>query len=249
MTSKEKLKKEINDCINDGASIILFLQGKLKKETSSKYSFQQEYQKWYSKALKVVEFLGKDRFQEFKSYYEIDSKRKSMGYGSYYIQDYIKGVAPNSYRTPDFDTTNETLKNVYNQYTILVSINDRIDNILSDIHTNLLIELQDTELETAKSLLKINIRSSGVIAGVILESYLSSVTSNHSLTLSKRNPTLSDFNEVLKNNDIIDTTVWRKISYLGDIRNICAHKKDIDPTKDQVEELIAGVNWVTKNVF
>lgn len=249
MTSKEKLKKEINDCINDTAPLILYLQGKLKKELAEKYSFQHEYQKWYSKTLKVVEFLGKDRFQEFKSYYEIDPKRKTMGYGNYYIQDYLKGVGPNRWNTPDFDTKEETLKNVYNQYTILISINDRIDSILSDIKTNLLIELQDTELETAKSLLKVNIRSSGVIAGVILESYLSSVTDNHSLTLSKRNPTLSDFNEVLKNNNIIDTTVWRKISYLGDIRNICAHKKDSEPTKEQVEELIAGVNWVTKNVF
>lgn len=249
MNSKEKLKKEINDCINDATPLLLFLQGKLKKELVEKYSFQHEYQKWYSKALKVVEFLGKDRFQEFKSYYEIDQKRKSMGYGNYYIQDYLKGVAPNRYNTPNFDTKGETLKNVYNQYTILSSINNRIDTILSDIHTHLIIELQDTELETAKSLLKINIRSSGVIAGVILESYLLSVTKNHNLTFSKRNLSLSDFNEALKNNDIIDTTVWRKISYLGDIRNICAHKKDVEPTKDQVEELIAGVNWVTKNVF
>ena len=249
MTSKEKLKKEISDCIKETAPILLYLQGKLKKELSKKYSFQHEYQKWYSKALKVVEFLGKDRFQEFKSYYEIDSKRKTMGYGNYYIQDYLKGVAPNKWNTPDFDTKEETLKNVYNQYTILVSINDRIDSVLADIQTNLLIELQDTELETAKSLLKINIRSSGVIAGVILESYLSSVTNNHSLTLTKRNPTLSDFIEVLKSNNVIDTTVWRKISYLGDIRNICAHKKDVEPTKEQVEELIDGVNWITKNVF
>jgi len=249
MTSKEKLKKEINDCINETAPILLHLQGKLKKELAKKYSMQHQYQKWYSKALKVVEFLGMDRFQEFKSYYEIDPKRKTMGYGNYYIQDYLKGVAPNKWNTPDFNTKEETLKNVYNQYTILVSINDRIDSILADIQTNLLIELQDTELETAKSLLKVNIRSSGVIAGVILESYLSSVTNNHSLTLSKKNSTLSDFNEILKNNNVINTTVWRKISYLGDIRNICAHKKDVEPTKEQVEELIAGVNWVTKNVF
>jgi hypothetical protein len=249
MTSKEKLKKEITDCINDTAPILLYLQGKLKKELADKYSLQHEYQKWYSKALKIVEFLGKDRFQEFKSYYEIDPKRKTMGYGNYYIQDYLKGVAPNRWNNPDFDTKEETLKNVYNQYTILVSINDRIDTILSDIHTSLLVELQDIEIETSKALLKVNIRASGVIAGVVLESYLSSVVNNHEIKLSKRTPTLSDFNEALKNNSIIDTTVWRKISYLGDIRNICAHKKDIEPTKEQVEELITGVNWVTKNVF
>ncbi|HEY0667630.1 MAG TPA: hypothetical protein VGD22_05610 [Sphingobacteriaceae bacterium] len=225
------------------------LQGELKKELAEKFSIQYEYQKWYSKALKIVEFLGKDRFYEFKSYYEIDPKRKTMGYGCYYIQDFLKGVAPNKWNTPDFDTKEETVKNIYNQYTILCSINDRIDNVIADIQTNLLVELQDTELETATSLLKVNIRSSGVIAGVVLESYLSSVTKNHRLTLTKRNPTLSDFNEVLKNSNIIDTTVWRKISYLGDFRNICAHKKDVEPAKEQVEELISGVNWVTKNVF
>ncbi|MES2726206.1 MAG: DUF4145 domain-containing protein [Bacteroidota bacterium] len=249
MTSKEKLKKEINDCINEAEPIFLYFKGSLEKQLAQKHSIQLEYQKWYSKALKVVEFLGKDRFQEFKSYYEIDPKRKTMGYGSYYIQDYFKGVAPSRLHIANFNTKEETLRNIYNQYTILVSINDRIDSILADIQTNLLIELQDIELETAKSLLKVNIRSSGVIAGVILESYLSSVTINHSLKLTKKNPTLSDFNEALKNNNIIDTTVWRKISYLGDIRNTCAHKKDIEPTKEQVEELIAGVNWVTKNVF
>jgi hypothetical protein len=97
--------------------------------------------------------------------------------------------------------------------------------------------------------LKINLRSSGVIAGVVLESYLSKVTDNHKLTLPKKNPTLSDFNEVLKNNNIYDTSVWRKISYLSDIRNMCAHKKDTEPKKAQVEELITGVHWVTKNVF
>ena len=234
MGSKEKLKKETIDCIKDATPILLYLQGKLEKESAKKYSIQYEYQKWYSKALKIVEFLGKDRLQEFKSYYEINPKRKTMGYGDYYIQDYFKGVVPNKWRYPDFDTEEETLKNVYNQFTILVSINDRIDSILADIQTNLLVELQDIELETAKSLLKVNIRSSGVIAGVILESYLSSVTSNHNLALSKKNPTLSDLNEVLKNNNIIDMAVWRKISYLSDIRNIRAHKKNVEPIKEQV---------------
>lgn len=85
MTSKEKLKIEINMCIGDAEPILLFFQGKLKRESVKEYSIQYEYQKWYSKALKVVEFIGKDRFQEFKSYYEIDPKRKSMGYGNYFI--------------------------------------------------------------------------------------------------------------------------------------------------------------------
>jgi len=150
---------------------------------------------------------------------------------------------------PEIDIKAETLKNVYNQYTILASVYERIDTSLSDMEATMFAELQDLELETAKNLQKINLRAAGVIARVILESYLSKVVSNHGLTISKRNPTLSDFNETLKNNNIYDTTAWRKISYLGDVRNICAHKKDVEPTKDQVEDLISGVHWTTKNIF
>jgi hypothetical protein len=45
MTSKEKIKKEIKECIDDAAPILLFLQGKLKKELSQNFSIQHEYQK------------------------------------------------------------------------------------------------------------------------------------------------------------------------------------------------------------
>ncbi|MDI9312939.1 MAG: hypothetical protein QM535_22200 [Limnohabitans sp.] len=32
-------------------------------------------------------------------------------------------------------------------------------------------------------------------------------------------------------------------------RNKCAYNKDVEPIKEQVEELIESVNWVIKNVF
>lgn len=246
MTKKDRIKKEINSCINNAKPLSDFLQG---KNTEKDYSFHNEYQKWYTAAIKIVEFLAPDRYQEFKSYYEIDSKRKVLGYGTYVIQDYLKGVAPSKMNYSNFDTKSEALQNFYNQFTILNSIFYRIDGVLSDLETELLSELQDLELSTASELIKVNIRSSGVICGVILENYLHKITQKHKLNLSKKNPTLSDYNELLKNNNLYDITVWRKISYLGDIRNLCAHKKEKEPTKEQVEELIEGVNWVTKNVF
>ncbi|WP_029038049.1 DUF4145 domain-containing protein [Salinimicrobium xinjiangense] len=248
MTSKEKIKKEIAECTREAAVLLLYLQNKLKADKAKEVEFHRDYQKWYSKALKIVEFLAPDRFQEFKSYYEVDPKRKTMGYGSYYIQDYLKGVAPNSFHNPNFDTKEQTLQNMYNQYTILLAVDERKDMALNDLKSSLMIELQDNELDTAKSLLKVNLRASGVVAGVVLEGYLENVVAHHKLKIAKRNPTLSHYNEALKSNGIYDTTVWRKISYLADIRNICAHKGK-EPTKDQVEELIDGVHWTTKNVF
>lgn len=251
MNVKNEIKSEIKDCLKDAVPLLDYCREKMKKEDREKFSLRISYQKWYSKSLKILDYLAKDRLPEFKSYYEIDPKRKSMGYGSYYIQDYFKDLAPNNFNHPNFNSLQETFTNIYNQYTILVSIAGRLDSVLSDIQSNLFIELQDVELQTAKELLKINIRASGVIVGVVLEKYLAKVTENHSLSsiIKKKNPTISDFNEILKNNEIYDITSWRKISYLGDIRNLCAHNKEKEPTKEQVEELLDGAHWVTKNIF
>jgi hypothetical protein len=56
-------------------------------------------------------------------------------------------------------------------------------------------------------------------------------------------------NDRLKSASVIDTPTWRKISFLADLRNLCSHKKDSEPTKQQVEELIQGAEWLTKNVL
>lgn len=35
----------------------------------------------------------------------------------------------------------------------------------------------------------------------------------------------------------------------ADLRNMCSHKKDIEPTEEQVEELLNGAEWLARNVF
>jgi len=54
---------------------------------------------------------------------------------------------------------------------------------------------------------------------------------------------------MLKNGSVIDTPMWRFIQHLGDIRNLCDHNKDRDPTKEEVEDLISGVQKVIKTLF
>ena len=65
----------------------------------------------------------------------------------------------------------------------------------------------------------------------------------------KKHPCISDYYQLLKENDIIDTPKWRFIQHLGDLRNLCDHKKDREPTKDDVIELVEGVEKVIKTVF
>jgi hypothetical protein len=246
MTKKEEIKKAFSVSIKESAKLQLFLEGKLDKEQLKGFSFQTELQIWYSKAIKLMEIFGSDRLNEFKSYYEVDPKRKFMGYGTYVIQDYLKGIKPSRYES--FDHNSETSKNLYNQYTILNSIFERLDSVLFNVESELIFEFQELELINAKNLLKINVRASGVIAGVILESHLGKVAENHSLKIPKKNPTLIDLNDFLKSNNIHNVTSFKKIQYLSDLRNLCAHKKDTEPTKEQIEELLEGVNWALKNI-
>ena len=66
--------------------------------------------------------------------------------------------------------------------------------------------------------------------------------------IKKKSPTIADYNDVLKDN-VYDTVEWRKVQYLGDARNLCGHKKDREPTKDEVEELISGTERIIKTIF
>jgi len=244
MNTRESISKEIDTLYGEGAKIATELH-----DGNEDQNFTFEYQGWYTKALKVVDTLARDRLQEFKSYYEIDPKRKAMGYGTYHIQDYLKGVVPSRSRIPGFDSRYETAKNMTNQLSIVQSLSGRIDSILANINIELLAEIQDAELETARKLIKVSLRAAGSLAGVIIENHLQKLANKHDIPLKKKNPTISDLNDPLKGAGIFDIPTWRKITYFGDIRNICCHKKDIEPTKEQVNELIEGANWLIKNTF
>ncbi len=240
--TKEKLKEEIFKVSEEGNGILKTLEIEEKGD-----AFRKEYQKWYTKTLKIVEILAKDRHVEFKGYYDIDLKRKEFSLITFVIQDFINGIRPGNVSIQDAKL--RVKRSMFNQLTILDSLVGRIDNVLSNIEGELYIEIQDAELSTAKELLKISPRAAGALTGVVIETYLQKVIKNRGLSINKKHPTISDMNDPLKIGEIIDIPTWRKISYLADLRNLCSHKKDSEPTKEQVIELIDGANWLIKNVF
>jgi len=87
------------------------------------------------------------------------------------------------------------------------------------------------------------------MAGVVLEKHLSQVCCNHNLTVSKRNPEISDLNNLLKTEKVIEIPQWRFIQRLSDIRNLCDHNKKKEPTPEEVLDLINGVDKITKTLF
>jgi hypothetical protein len=85
MSTEPEIKKELAKLVAEVPELV-----KLASEPDQILTFGNSYQDWYSRALKLVELLGSDRLTEFRSYYEIDPKRKSYSAGTYAIQDYIK---------------------------------------------------------------------------------------------------------------------------------------------------------------
>lgn len=243
MNAKEKISAEISELVKDGNKLLKKFQDK-KNEPA----VHLDYQGWYSKALRVVEWLAPDRYDEFRSFYEPDPKRKSLGYGTYVIQDFLKGVKPGAYQLQDFDCRGQAALGVYNQLIILASVAGRANTALGDIQGTLYAEIQDAEIETAATLMKVSVRAAGALAGVVLEEHLQKVAETHNVKIAKKAPTISDLNEPLKAAGVYGVPVWRKISYLADIRNLCSHKKSADPTPEQCSELIEGVRWAVKNI-
>jgi hypothetical protein len=245
MDTKDKIKNELANLIKD-CGLLYDLCGSKDKFIE----FSSKYQEWYSRALKLISLLGPDRLDEFRSYYLIDSKRKFINAGNYVIQDYMKGIgAPKQLNEPLWDIYNILFIRIHTQTQILQSLASRIDSILADVQGHMLAELQDGELKAAKKLMAINLRAAGALAGVVLERHLQRAAINHGLKITKANPTISDLNDPLRQAGVYDVTMWRKIQLLGDIRNICSHNKNREPRREEVEELISGVNSLIKTIF
>ena len=69
------------------------------------------------------------------------------------------------------------------------------------------------------------------------------------MVVTKKNPTISDFNDLLKNSVAVEVAQWRFIQHLGDLRNLCDHNKSKEPTNDDIEDLITGTEKITKTIF
>ena len=247
MSTSEKIKNELQSLLDEQKDLL-----ELTNDKKDYIKFGTTYQIWYSRAYKVVEALGSERLEEFTSYYHIDPKRKTISTRNYVTQDYINGILTvqlPSYPFNTVDGNNRVKQRVINQIQILRSLESRIDSVLQDIKGHLLADIQDAELKVADQLRKVSLKAAGALAGVILEGHLQRVTQNHNIPIRKKFPTIADLNDPLKNKGVYDNPTWRKIQLLADIRNLCSHKKDREPTGDEVVELITGVNTVIKSIF
>lgn len=192
------------------------------------------------------------RLDEFRALYTSDPKRKEVNNLTYTIQDWLLGLRSGNDRSGNkhFDDLTIIAMKFSSQRRILAAADARFESALFDLRNIVRADLFDSELAAARELKKHGfIRAAGVIAGVVLEEHLSQACENHRIRVAKKNPTIGDYNDLLRDGGVYDIPVWRNIQRLADLRNLSGHKKEREPTDDEVGELIDGVDKTMKTIL
>ena len=258
-----KYKKDIESLVVRGEKLVYGLynefsnefkdliqkQDKKTRDIIRNCTFKDKYNAWYNESLALVKQLIPERYEDFISYYK-QSKRKDVTFETYTVSDYLIGlVVTRGWGEEVFKPSSIIIK-FRQQLSIIESLRERFDSSLYEIKELLQADMFDSELDAAKELNKKGFhRAAGAICGVIIEKHLHQVCITRRISISKKNPAINDYNELLKNNNVIDIPTWRLIQRLGDIRNLCDHNKTEEPTKDDIADLINGTDKIIKTIF
>jgi len=257
-----KYQKDLKSLIQRGLSLYYGLYNEFYKEYKTEIakldkdvqelikssSFKDKYNSWYNESLAVIKQLMPERLDDFVAYYKLP-KRKEYDYETYTISDYLIGLVKTRGSQYVFKPSSIITK-YSQQYQILKSLETRFESSLFNIKQLLQADLFDSEIDAARELCKKGFyRAAGAICGVVIEKHLSEVCIQREIKVSKKNPAINDYNQLLKDNYVIDTPTWRYIQRLGDLRNLCDHKKIEEPTEDNIKDLIEGTDKVIKTVY
>ncbi|MCH5155274.1 MAG: hypothetical protein J1F69_01585 [Clostridiales bacterium] len=240
MGKYDDVKQEIEALIKLGTQLSKETYDNSKNNQVSKFLIDN-YEGWYTKSLYIVRQLAPERENDFIACYKFD-KRKMLNEDTYVISDILRGVGVVGWYV-------KIAFLIKNQVNILSSCYQKFDSKVFDLETLLQADVFDSEIESARHLLKKGfLRAAGAICGVIIEKHLAKVCKNRGIAITKKDPSIGDYNDRLK--DIAyDIVEWRRMQHLGDIRNLCDHEKNREPTKEEVEELVNGTDRVIKSIF
>lgn len=161
--------------------------------------FKQEYEAWYSESLALLKQVLPDRVNNFTSLYEKPKNRKELSYETYVMQDYLQGLVRENGLGQIIVDTSAGLNRFEQQLNILNAANKRFESSLFEIRQLVQADLFDSEIDAARELLKNKfLRAAGAIAGVVIEKHLRQVCEDRSITIAKKDPSISDLNDLLK---------------------------------------------------
>ena len=251
MNKYDDIKVEIQELINEGNILMESLSNYYVDENSVdvtkpyvlKDYFFKNYESWYTKAHSAVKQILPDRIDDFSILYR-NNRRSTLTAETYTSSDALLLLGDSFSFAP-----NNAVSHLGRQVGMLIACLERFDSKIYDLHTLIEADVFDSEIESAKHLHKLGyLRAAGAICGVIIEKHFKGVADAHNIAIKKKNPTIADYNDKFK--DVVyDTIEWRRIQRLGDLRNLCDHNKDRDPTADEVTELISGTERTIKTIF
>lgn len=269
-TNLERYKKDLKRLIDEGNQLLMAMQFafdqddfenevkrvlKDKKKVSEFLknlpSFSNGYQTWYSEALILLKQILPDRVSDFIKLYEKPKIRKNITYENYVIEDALQRLqVTRGWDKEKVVGPDTAIPKFTQQLNIIKSVNRRFESSLFDIRQLVQADLFDSELDAARELNKKGFaRGAGAVAGVVLEKHLAQVCENHKIKITKKDPTINDYNQLLKDNDVIEIKDWRFIQHLADLRNLCDHDKKREPKKEEIDELINAIKKITKTIF
>lgn len=167
------------------------------------------------------------------------------------IRDYLQGLRiTRGWEEKVIADGDSAIPKFVQQLNIVKAARDKLDSALIDLTAILQADLFDSEIDSARALAKAGyLRAGGAICGVVIEKHLRQACDTHSITIRKKNPSISDLNQALKDDDAISVPQWRFMQHLADIRNLCDHAKGKEPSKEEIEDLMAGTERILKTVF
>lgn len=216
MTNIDRMRQDLDRLVKEGERLFFRMISDLfpehvlknnKKEDIEKLPvFDENYQRWYSESLAMLSVLLPDRVADFKVYYQLPKPPKELNYTTYTISDYLKGTTVTTgWEKKEVVGPKAAQTAMQQQVEIVKAATARFESSLFDIKVMAQADLFDNELDAAEALNKNGFaRGAGAIAGVVLEGHLAAVCATRKIAIAKKRPTLFDFYETLKANDVID---------------------------------------------
>lgn len=227
----------------------------INKARSNSLNFKEKYLSWFYATSENIKFTYPIKYSEFtNSYYFKSEKLNTLSEKSYKLENYLKNDTIPYTNSSNF---NEELKRVIKAFNLfnfqllsLKAIIDNLDTLSFNYENETYTHFQEENIDSAQKLLDNDfLRAAGAICGVIIEKHLTNkLLNNCPNNFTSKELTLATLNDKCKKAKLYMEPERTRIQNLAAIRNLCDHKKQRDPTKQEVQDLITGTKWVLYNI-
>jgi len=221
----------------------------IANEHSTKFS--ECYLSWFFTVSNCIKYLYPEKHNEFINCYYNKSITDQRISTNYKISNYLNNEQLSKISTINYYNEYKRINVVYNcfnfQKLIIKAIIDNFNSVSFNYEKETYMSFQEENIDSAQELFDNNfLRAAGALCGVIIEKHLKTKLlpfDENAFQLS-----LSPLNDKCKLNNLYSEIERKRISHMAGIRNLCDHKKPIDPTKQQIQTLIDETKWVIYNI-